>query len=92
MVKPHQMHDRRVKIVDMNGVLSCSKTKIIRRAMDEPAFHPTASHENGKCEVIVIPTVVDGQSSTIFEHGRPSKFSSYNDQGVFQKALNFSPG
>lgn len=58
MVYTHQMHESRLKIMDVNGVLYNVITKIVRLTIAESRLHPRSSHPHRETAWMVIPTIV----------------------------------
>ena len=57
VIEPEQVQDRRVKVVHADLILDGTISKLVRRTVDEPALHPSASEENTETERAVVAPV-----------------------------------
>ena len=54
VIKPHQVQDRCVQIVDVNPVLYGSTTKVVGRPVAHATLYPTASHPNRIAVMVMV--------------------------------------
>ena len=66
-----------MKVMDRDVILSDRVTKFIRFAPARTALDPGAGHPDGEGLNMVI-------SSTALRHGRPSKLSSPDNEGILE--------
>ena len=58
MIDSHQMHQRSLKIMDVNWIGGDVVAKVISRAVAVPSFYPSTSHVERKAPWVMIPTVI----------------------------------
>lgn len=90
VIDAHEMEQGGVEIVDIDLVLHCVKTKIVRRSVVVSGFD-TGSGEPGRKTVrIVIATVLVTPGHTVkeFKGGRAPEFAPANDEGVVEHAAH----
>ena len=80
MLDAHQIKHRCVQVMDFRAVFNRLVPPLIRRTIDEPRLHTSASHPACKTERIVIPTVL-----TLSERGSP-ELSGPDDESFIQEA------
>src|SRR5438445_1346076 len=69
----------RVQIMDMDRVINSIVTQFVGPAISHAAFDARTSHPDGEAFDMVIATIA-------LRHGGPAKFTSPNDQRIFQHA------
>src|SRR5690606_31375321 len=87
MVKAKQMQHGRMDIVNRRSAADAGKPNFIRFTVADPISDSTSSHPNG----ISIGMVITSQEwhvvvIAVFLHRSPSKFTTPNDQGLFQQS------
>src|ERR1041384_1092215 len=80
VIESEQVEDRRVEIVNVNGVLLRLETELVRRAVGGAAFRAAAREPDGEAPLIVVAAGRRGE----LRRGRSSELARPEDERVFE--------
>ena len=92
MVEPHEVQDRRVKIVNVNFVLDGFVSELVGGSVNRSAFHASAGHPHGEAVVVVVPPVdLAGVGALLrqLNRRRPTELTSPQNESVLEQTPLF---
>ena len=84
------IQDRRVKIVDVNGIAHDGPADLVRLAVYLPAFDPAAREQHGECVRVMIATGdVLRVARAILAERRAAEFAAPHDERLIEQSARF---
>lgn len=84
MVDPHEVHDRRVKISNMDGILGDVVAEIVGRSVRRAGLHAATSHPDCVTPRMMIPPALGTVPFALASNSTP-KFAAPNDQRIIEQ-------
>ena len=85
MIYTHQVHDRGLEIVNMNGVFDNVIRKIVGLAEGDPRLHAAAGHPHAEAPRVVVAAVVGPAEGALGVNGA-AEFPAPDHEGVVEEA------
>jgi hypothetical protein len=86
VIKPHQVKDGGMKVMDVDFVFDRFETEVIGCAVGLPTFNSATRHEHRKSPWVVITAI------SVFGGGSSAKLASPDDKGFVEKPPVFQIG
>src|SRR5215471_18805340 len=89
MVDSHQMEDRGMQVVNVDGLIDDLEAKVVGGAVNISALDPTAGQPHGKAERVVVAAVLRSALSADLGDGRAAELRAADDKSILQQATPF---
>ena len=87
VIKPEEMQQSRVQVMDMHLVLGGVEAEVIRLAQGQAPLHAPARHPHAEAIRMMIPAVIAS-----LDHGGAAEFTAPDDESVLEEAALFQVG
>jgi hypothetical protein len=85
VVQAEQVKDRRLQIVDVNGIARDAEAELVGLAVCDARLDAAARHPHGVGDGVMVAAHAAADGGIGFDHGRATKFAAPNDKRVFQQ-------
>ena len=89
MIQPQERKDRRLQVVNVDGVFDDMKSEIVGRAVNDARLDPAAGHPHRESLRMMVAAQAPPENRVAFDHRRAAEFAAPNDQRLIQEPALF---